>query len=186
MSLRLLFSRHARHLWIMLFLLVLGGGGAFYGRQLLQPAGFGELGPYRSAALAEEMAHPLMLQSDETCLKCHADVGEARADSVHKAVRCSHCHGLGRDHVIAATLAADDSSHEIPAAEEWSGDFTSHQDLFTTQHRATCLACHERVVGMPAAFRSIVVADHLDEQGASEVDADNVCFECHDGHSPGL
>jgi hypothetical protein len=39
---------------------------------------------------------------------------------------------------------------------------------------------------MPEAFRSINVAEHLEEQGAEDIAGGNVCFECHEGHSPGL
>lgn len=186
MSFRLLFSRHARHLHIMLLLVIVAGAGGLFLRQQLIPSDFGEIGPYRAAALAEEMSKPSILTSDAQCLKCHTDVEEARAESPHKAVRCFHCHGYGREHMEAALLAEKNPDHPIPPAQEWDGDFQTHIDLFTTQDRATCLSCHTRVVGMPASFRSINVAEHLEEQGAGEPNSKNVCYECHDGHSPGL
>ncbi|MCA9064151.1 MAG: hypothetical protein KDA96_13860 [Planctomycetaceae bacterium] len=186
MNLRLIFSRHARHLWIMVFVIAAAGVGGFYARQALIPPGFGDTGPFRASALTEEMDQPMTFHSDNDCLKCHSDVEEARAESPHQAVRCFHCHGIGREHVIAATLAQEKPDHPIPPAEEWDGDFRTSMDLFVTQDRGTCLSCHQRVVGMPASFRSIVIAEHLEEQGASEPDSKNVCYECHDGHSPGL
>lgn len=186
MNLRRLFSRDTRHLRIVVFLIVVGGAGAMFVRSQLIPPDFGERGPYRAAALDEEAAHPLILQSDATCVKCHMDVHEERAESPHKAVRCLHCHGNGREHIAAAMAAEDSPDSVIPPAEEWDGDFQTGIDLFITQDRATCLACHLSVVGTPESFRSINVSEHLEEQGADEIESPNVCYECHDGHSPGL
>ncbi|MCA9044941.1 MAG: hypothetical protein KDA69_11510 [Planctomycetaceae bacterium] len=182
----LLFSRDARHLRIVVFLILLGGAGAFWVRQQLIPPTFGKDGPYRKAALEENESRPMRITTDATCLKCHESVHEERMESPHQAVACMHCHGMGHDHMAQALLAQDDPNHEIPEAAEWDGNFMTKLDLFVTQDRAICLSCHQRVVGMPASFRSIVVAEHLDEQGASEPNDKNVCFECHEGHSPGL
>jgi len=181
-----MFSRDTRHLRIIIFLIITGGAGAMFVRSQLIPSDFGERGPYRGAALAEEAALPLILQSDATCLKCHTNVHEERADSPHKAVRCLHCHGNGREHIAAATAAAESPDKLIPPAAEWDGDFLTKIDLFITQDRSTCLVCHLSVVGRPESFRSINVAEHLEEQGAGEIDSRNVCYECHEGHSPGL
>lgn len=186
MSLKLLFSRHTRHLQILAFLILAGGGVAAFVRSQLVPQTFGDIGPYPVEALEREANKPMIHVADHVCLECHTDVEEARAESPHKAVACFHCHGYGSEHVKAAKLAAEDPEKEIPSAQEWDGDFRTHADLFVTQDRATCLSCHMRVVGMSEAFRSINVAEHLEEQGAEEVDGRNVCFECHDGHSPGL
>ena len=186
MNLRLLFSRHARHLWILGFLIVASGAGAFFAREIFVPADYGDLGPYRASALDDIASDPMIFTADNKCLQCHSDVGEAREDSPHKAVACMHCHGNGHEHMKLALAHAEDDSVAIPPAAEWDGDFRTHLDLFVTLDRATCLSCHTRVVGMPASFRSIIVAEHLEEQGAEDVNGRNVCFECHDGHSPGL
>jgi len=124
----------------------------------------------------------MMLQADKVCLECHTDVGEERAESLHKAVRCIHCHGLALEHVAVARKAAESADVSVPGAEEWDGDFLTSLDLYVTQDRATCLACHESRVGMPADFQKIVVAEHLEEMGASEPASRETCFECHGGH----
>ncbi|MCA9048283.1 MAG: hypothetical protein KDA89_06115 [Planctomycetaceae bacterium] len=186
MNLKILFSRHTRHLWLMATVIIAGGAGAVFVRSQLVPPDFGRLGPYRAGALAEEASHQSVFQADAVCLKCHTDVEEQRAESPHQAVACVHCHGRAVEHVAAAAIAAENPGHPIPPASEWDGDFRTHTDLFVTQHRKTCLACHTRVVGMPDSFRTIVVAEHLEEQGASEPESDTACFECHDGHAPGL
>ncbi|MDG1895623.1 MAG: hypothetical protein P8J37_11995 [Fuerstiella sp.] len=186
MNWRLIFSRHTRHLRILAFLVIAGGAGAMFVRSQMVPTDYGQRGPYRTSALAEIASQPSVLQSDTTCLKCHTDVEEERSESPHAAVRCFHCHGNGRQHIADAEKAAEFPEHQIPEAKEWDGYFRAHTDLFITHNRATCLSCHTSVVGMPEAFRSINVAEHLEEQGAEDIAGGNVCFECHEGHSPGL
>jgi len=183
---KLIFSRNTRHLRILMLLIFTGGGGAFFVRSQMIPADYGQDGPFRHAALAQIAAHPSVLQSDTTCLKCHTNVEEERSESPHAAVRCLHCHGNGKQHIAEATKAAEFPEHAIPSAKKWDGDFRTHTDLFITHDRATCLSCHTSVVGMPESFLSINVAEHLEEQGAEEINSKNVCFECHEGHSPGL
>jgi len=186
MNWKLLFARDTRHLRILAALIIVGGVGAVLLRNHFVPASYGQHGPYRGAALQEIATRPSVLQTDATCLKCHENVQEERAESPHGAVRCTHCHGIGRNHVAQARQAAESPDHPIAPAEEWDGDFLTQIDLFITHDRAICLSCHEAVVGMPTDFRSINVAAHLEDQGAEEPKSRNVCFECHEGHSPGL
>ncbi len=181
----LLYSRDTRHLRLLALLIAVGATGAFFLRSLMMPESFGARGPYRAAALEQIASQPSVLQSDASCVTCHTEVQEERAESPHQAVLCLHCHGNGREHILAATNAAESPENMIPAAQEWDGDFHTQIDLFVTQDRATCLSCHTSVVGMPDRFRSINVAMHLEEQGAEEINGKNVCFECHTGHSPG-
>jgi len=175
-----------RHLQILALLLLLGGGAALQLRNMLVPATFGEIGTYRAAALGTNAAHPLTFPSDARCLKCHEDVQEERVESLHTAVRCVHCHGFGAEHITQATAAEVDSSVTIASAQDWDHHFPTKVDLFITYDRATCLACHQATVGMPESFLQINVAEHLEDQGAEDVEDVNVCFECHTGHSPGL
>ena len=46
--------------------------------------------PYRRAALKAISERPLVLLADSVCLKCHTDVGEERAESLHKANGAAH------------------------------------------------------------------------------------------------
>ncbi|MBT4863883.1 MAG: hypothetical protein HON53_02020 [Planctomycetaceae bacterium] len=182
MNWKLIFSRDSLHLWIVSFLVIAGGSVFVWGRGQLVPETYGEQGPYRAAALEKLASKPSVLVSDSVCLKCHADVGEERAESLHKAVSCNHCHGLGREHVVQAQKAAKTPGLTIDSAKEWDGNFMTHIDLFITQDRATCLVCHESMVGMPEGFKQINVAEHLEDMGAEEVKGRDVCFECHMGH----
>ncbi len=178
------FLKDTRHLWTLGGLIVLCGIGFVGMRSQMIPESFGQTGPYRAAALTEIAARPSVWQSDAVCHECHEDVEEERADSLHKDVRCSHCHGVGREHVAQARRAAESPESPIDPAEEWDGDFLTSVDLYITTDRKTCLVCHEDQVGMPVDFKKIDFAEHLEEQGASEPDSKEACFECHAGHDP--
>ncbi|MFQ5730530.1 MAG: hypothetical protein ACE5KM_01115 [Planctomycetaceae bacterium] len=182
MNWKLIVSRDARHLWIMLFLVAGGGAGFLWIRGQMVPETFGQQGPYRAAALDEIAAKPSVLPADAVCLKCHADVGKERAEALHKAVRCFHCHGLGRDHVAQARKAAKSPDIAVAPAGKWDGNFLTPIDLYITKDKATCLVCHEARVGMPEKFKKIDVAAHLKEQEAEEPKSRETCFECHGGH----
>jgi len=175
--------RDTRHLWILLLLGVAGGAGFLSLRSKMIPESFGEHSPpYRGAALSEIAARRSVLPADSVCLTCHVDVGEERAESLHKAVLCTHCHGLGQAHVAQARRAAESPDLSVDPAREWDGDFLTEIDLYVTQDRTICLACHEAAVGMPEDFRKIDVEQHLEEMGAENPMTRETCFECHDGH----
>lgn len=182
MNWKLIFSRDAFHLWIVLFVVVAGGSAFLWAQSQMVPKTYGRQGPYRAAALDEIAAKPSVLQADAVCLKCHVEVEEERAESLHSVVSCAHCHGLGREHVAQARKAAKSPGLTVAPAKKWDGDFMTKIDLYITQDRATCLVCHEARVGMPEKFKKINVAEHLEEMGASEPKGRETCFECHMGH----
>jgi len=171
-----------RHLWALGALLAAVGLVGMVVRREMVPDDFGTKGPYRASALDQIAAQPSVFQSDATCHACHESVQHERAGKPHEAVRCAHCHGLAVEHVKLARKAAEDPASVLPPAAAWDGDFLTKIDLYVTKDRATCLSCHEAVVGMPADFKKISVADHLEEQGASEPLSKETCFECHGGH----
>lgn len=177
------FFRDTRHLWILLGLLGLAGWGFLTARARLLPESFGQQGPYRTEALAEIAARPSVLIADNVCHQCHQGVQKEREHSLHKEVRCIHCHGLGNEHVEQARLAATSPGKAIKPAAAWDGNFETRLDLFITRDRKTCLVCHEAAIGMPASFKKINVAKHLEDQGASEPMSRETCFECHGGHN---
>lgn len=177
------FIRDSAHLWFLLILIGVGGIGFLLIRSRLVPASYGEQGAYRADALQEIAAKPSRWHSDQTCLACHQNVAEERKDSLHEAVRCFHCHGVGAEHVKLANLAKQSPGTEIPKAQKWDGDFLTKIDLFITKDKATCLSCHQSAVGMPENFKKIDPAKHLEEQGASDPGSPESCSECHAGHN---
>ncbi len=103
------------HLWMLGSALVVGGLGFIVLRGWMTPASYGEKGPYRAEALQQIAARPSVVPADSVCLECHSKVGEERAESLHKVVRCWHCHGLGTEHVREARLAAKTAGAKPPA-----------------------------------------------------------------------
>ena len=178
------YIRDVRHLLILLGLILAAGTGMQFFRTALVPESFGQLGPYRADALVTIAAQESRFPSDDKCHVCHEDVQEERAESLHAAVSCVHCHGLGQQHIAQAEklAASPDQNETVSPAQAWDGQFPSAVDLFITQDRTTCLVCHETIVGMPSEFRQIDVTAHLEEQGADEPDSRETCFECHGGH----
>lgn len=174
--------RDLRHLGALAALLATAACGLVAVRTVLRPATYGDVGPYRAAALAENAALPSVFQADAVCHECHTDVQEERSGTLHEAVRCVHCHGRALEHVALARRHRDDPAVDVVPAAAWDGDFLTHQDLFISRDLATCMSCHEAVVGMPASFKKITLAAHLDEQGASDAAARDTCFECHGPH----
>jgi len=180
------FIRDTRHLWFLLIILGVGGAIAIVARNQFVPETYGDAtgryGAYRAAALDELQALPSIWIADENCLKCHTDVHDEREGTLHETVACFHCHGRGKNHIAEALLAQKDDSIEITPAPEWDGDFQTTVDFFRAMDRKACLVCHESVIGMPKDFKQIILAEHLEEQGADEVNSPQVCFECHGYH----
>jgi hypothetical protein len=167
----------------MLSVLIFVGCASFlFVRSQLIPKSFGQHSAYRVDALDEIAARPSVLFADTACLKCHVNVEQERAESLHKVVHCMHCHGLGRNHVAQALKAVDLPDSRVDPAEKWDGNFLTGIDLYVTKDRATCLVCHEAKVGMPEKFKKINVAEHLEEMGAEAPGSREACFECHGHH----
>lgn len=175
-------KRDIRHLVRLLGVLAAAGVCGAFVRAILVPGDFGERGPYRASALADNAARPSRFPADATCHACHEPVREVRAGTAHESVRCAHCHGVGAEHVRLALAATKDPAATIPPAAEWDGDLLTKVDLFVTKDRRVCLSCHEAALGMPEEFKKIEVAVHLEEQGASEPLSKETCFECHGPH----
>lgn len=179
------FLKHSGHLWILASLLSVVGAVALFARGRLIPATYGEYqtGSYRAAALTELASRPSRWQTDATCLECHQNVAHEREESLHKAVSCFHCHGVGNQHVEQARLAAKTPGTKIEPAQPWDGNFLTKIDLFLTKDKRTCLSCHQGAVGMPANFKKIDEQQHLADMGAVTPDSPEVCSECHKGHN---
>ena len=181
------FIWETKHLWILLSLIALGGYASWAIRNQFVPATYGDqsgrYGPYRAAALAQIAARPSLFIADSVCHECHEEIQEERDEMPHMAVRCFHCHGVGREHVSQARLAADSPDASIAPAKEWDGDFFTKIDLYVTKDRASCLVCHEEAVGMPEWFQKINVADHLEENEPEDPASREVCWQCHGGHN---
>ena len=152
---------HARHVFRILFVLLVAIVAIVLGRSFLVPASYGLYGPYRFDNVAEQAAvRPPLHGGAASCGECHEDRLKAVSAGVHRGVSCEVCHApLGR-HVKGGDVVA-------PMAVDRS---------FTL-----CARCHRKIDGRPAAFPQVVLEQHV--QGGLE---GRVCLECHDPHSPKL
>jgi hypothetical protein len=150
---------HARHVFRVLFVLLLAIVVIVVGRAFLVPASYGLYGPYRFDNVAEQASvRPPLHGGAVSCGECHEDRSKAVAAGAHRAVSCEVCHApLGR-HVKGGDVVA-------PMSVDRS---------FTL-----CARCHRKIDGRPAAFPQVVLEQHV--QGDLE---SGVCLGCHDPHSP--
>ncbi len=150
----------ARHVFRVLFLLVVVLVAVILGRTLLVPKSYGEYGPYRHDNVAEQASARTPLHGGAaSCGDCHADRLKAVSAGAHSRVSCEVCH---------APLGLHAKAGKVIAPMRVDRSFT------------LCARCHRKIDGRPAKFPQIVLAQHQDGvEGKS-------CIECHDPHSPKL
>jgi hypothetical protein len=152
---------HGRHVFRVLFVLLLAIVVIFVGRTLLIPKSYGLYGPYRFDNVAEQASVRAPLHGGaKSCADCHDDKSKAHAGGAHKNVTCEICHGpLGRhvkDGDVVAKMNVDRS--------------------FTL-----CARCHRKILGRPEKFPQVVLSQHVQSPLEGKV-----CLECHDPHTPKL
>jgi hypothetical protein len=150
---------HARHVFRVLFVLLLAIVVVVLGRTLLVPKSYGMYGPYRYDNVKEQAhARPPLHAGAAACAECHDDRAKTLAGGSHRNVSCEVCHApLGRhvkDGDVVAEMRVDRS--------------------FTL-----CARCHRKVDGRPEKFPQVVLQQHV-QTGLEG----KVCLECHDPHSP--
>ena len=144
--------RSYEHL-LRLAALFVAGIALFLGlRSLLVPADYGLIGPYRASALVQNREKPITYAGQAACIDCHSDVAEIRRANAHAQVSCESCHG---------PLAAHAGDPSVPALRP--------------DPRATCAVCHTPNPAKPAAFKTVIFAEHA---------GDESCATCHPPHAP--
>ncbi|HUG54555.1 MAG TPA: hypothetical protein VMR21_13190 [Vicinamibacteria bacterium] len=143
--------RDAEHLIRVAVLFVAGVIGFAVVQRLLVPEGFGELGHYRTGALADNRSRPVVFAGGAACQECHSDVAETKARGGHARPSCEACHGALARH------AADPEVKPV-----------------RPDGRTLCMRCHAVLVGRPGAFPQVDVDDHAGEATCTE------CHAAHD------
>ena len=134
------------HLVRMAGLFVVGITAFVVLRWLMVPADFGTLGHYRTGAVADNMARPLVYAGQAACLDCHADIAELRAKGKHVRVACESCHGA---------LGAHASNPDSPKPVR-------------PNPRTTCISCHSANISKPKSFPQVVPEEHAPEGSCAE------------------
>lgn len=152
---------HGRHVFRVLFVLLLAIAVIMVGRSLLVPKSYGMYGPYRYDNVTEQANVRAPLHGGAaSCTDCHAERAKAHAGGSHKVVSCEICHGALGHHVkdgkVVARMGVDQS--------------------FTL-----CARCHRKVLGRPEKFPQVVLSQHVESKLEGRV-----CLDCHDPHSPKL
>lgn len=147
-------ARHGTHLFRMAGLF--GGGFALFlvARWAFVPVGFGELGHFRTGALADNRAQKLIHAGRQACAECHDAEPERLKSGPHSGVGCEACHGALGAHAAGETKAK-------PVKPD-SGKL--------------CLVCHGESVSKPAEWKQVEPEEHGDGSGT--------CSGCHDPHAP--
>lgn len=172
-------SKDTRHLWTLAGVLAAGAIGAVAARQLLVPASYGTLGPFRADHMREEAARAATVTTTAECVECHEGVGKMSAEGPHKSVHCMNCHGVGRAHAERCRAAAAGSG-----AETCEGPAAVTADLHSEKSAAECMRCHRKMVGRPAEHKQVAPVRHAEKKGSEEPDGPAVCAECHLSHDP--
>ncbi|HET8539291.1 MAG TPA: cytochrome C [Anaeromyxobacter sp.] len=156
---------HARHVFRVIFVLLLALVAFVLGRTWLVPKSYGLYGPYRFDNVAEQAAIRAPLHAGAaSCAGCHEEKAKKLAAGVHQHVSCEVCHGPAGRHAKEGKVVAK-------AAIDRS--FTN------------CARCHRKILGRPEKFPQVVLEQHVQQMGPSALEG-KVCLECHDPHSPKL
>lgn len=145
---------HASHLFRMAGLFVVGIAAFLVARSVFVPDGFGELGHFRTGALADNRAKKPVHAGRAACAECHSDEPDRLKTGPHRKVGCEACHGALGAHAAAQT--------DVKPAKPDAGRL--------------CLVCHAQSVSRPAGFKQVDPKEHGDGSGS--------CGGCHDPHAP--
>jgi hypothetical protein len=110
---------------------------------------------HRDSNAKQWAALDMSFADSSVCIKCHLTEASRLASHTHADIGCQSCHGALLSHAEA-------------------GDNASKTDvLIKTPTDEVCVRCHAAAEGRPAAFKTIVPADHYVGQ----------CLQCHDPHT---
>jgi hypothetical protein len=115
-------------------------------KALRVPNGFGEYGHYRTGALADNQAPPLVHAGRASCQACHAAPATTLRGGKHALLGCEACHGPLGLHSLE------------PKAKK----------VTRPDGRMVCLRCHTRNGAKPTAFPQVEVAEHAPEGSCLE------------------
>ena len=144
--------RDIEHLFRLALLFAAGVVVFLVVRSILVPADFGELGHFRTGAIAANRQQPLNFAGRAACADCHSEVVSGLSAAKHGQIGCEACHGP-----LAAHAADPDSAK--PA---------------TLDGLALCSRCHSADPARPLGHPQVEVAEHSGGESCTE------CHQAHD------
>lgn len=129
--------KDSEHLLRLAGLFAVGTAVFLIAQAVLVPADFGQVGHYRTGALAANRARPVAFAGEPTCVSCHEDVGQTKGANQHRGVRCEACHGPQARH---AASGEDKPPRPDPAV--------------------LCVRCHASEPARPVSFPQVNVKEH--------------------------
>lgn len=118
-------------------------------QRLMVPAGFGQLGHYRPAALQDIRSRPTTYAGQAACAMCHDEVVKVRAAGPHVGVSCEACHGPQFKHTedpVAnkpKALVVADLCRRCHEADEAKPKFVKQVNTQEHSGGVACNACHQ-------------------------------------------
>lgn len=120
-------------------------------RALLVPPGFGELGHFRTGAIADAQKSAPVYAGRSACTECHGEEAALLAKERHASIGCESCHG-------ALAAHASDSDTVKPAALDAV---------------ALCSRCHAENQARPERQPQVDVEKHAEGNACTE------CHDAH-------
>ncbi|MBI4559957.1 MAG: cytochrome C [Candidatus Hydrogenedentes bacterium] len=159
---------HTKHLWRVLFILLLVAVAVVVGRHFVIPPSFGLQGFYRYDSLAEYAAKPVMHGGSASCAACHQDIAQQREQGKHQTVSCEVCHAPLALHAKEGAKTAD---------------------MPLNRSVGLCAYCHQALKARPATMPQIDLREHLTKLEvitAKDDIPEGACVTCHDVHNPAM
>lgn len=159
---------HTKHLWRAAILLILVSVGGIVGRHFLVPPTFGATGFYRADSLKDHMSKPVIHGTRTSCNACHQDIAQTALAGKHATLSCETCHAPESKHVK---------------------DDAKIADMPSSKTGAQCALCHAQLRARPKTQHQIEFDKHLvklEVAQPGEAIPEDVCYTCHDPHSPSL
>lgn len=149
----------------------------------MRPAGFGELGHYRSGSLTEILARRPVYQGRAVCSECHADIHGVHEKDVHHRVECEACHGPGDRHARFHRAGGETATKADATLTRADATLTKADATLPKEYTLEgCLFCHRRLASKPRDFPQVDPAAHYAFLHVKE--PTTPCVECHSPHEP--
>jgi len=142
--------RDSEHLLRLALLFVAGVAVFLIVRALLVPAGFGELGHFRTGAIEDNRGRALAYAGHAACAECHDDIAAKLAGDRHARVACESCHGPLATHAADPDAVKPVKPEVVPLCarchEMNQARPDKHPQVDVDQHSegAACTECHDQ------------------------------------------